>query len=640
MMRTAIVTALVILFSGLLCYFYNLPQEIGLDVPEGKLNSLSFAPFREGQNPILELFPSSGEIDEDLALLADKTHSIRTYASSQGLKDIPAMAGKYGLEMIQGAWLGSTDKDNRREIEALVTAANAYPDVIKRVIAGNEVLLRGELEPPQLVEYIREVKRRVKQPVSYADVWSMYMKYPELIKEVDFITIHILPYWEDEPIPVDEAPRHIERIFKQVRAEADRIAPGKRILIGESGWPSSGKQRGWSEPGVVNEAAFIRGLLKVAADNGFDVNIVEAFNQSWKSELEGVVGANWGLFSVDREEVFPLTGKVYENVNWFKQYLAASLIVILTAFYHRRKLRTLSLPRLLFFLCFLQVLSSLLAWQISYSWYTSFDNWQRFKTLVGNLLNIIIAILMIDRVADLLVGGGRFKLGALLSMAVTVVILFALYKTYVLAVDGRYISFPFEFTLISIAGLLGLFTARCLINRKLSVNELSMNRLLKDHKFKSRRNRTLCWVILAGIAGLIAGTAGHHLLTKSAIADFPVFSDRLSYAFSAAFANRGLPGVSVFMAIVALIFYNNRTNKPLGWLILMAMAGLVVGETVSFVVARDFIQAYPDSGERLLKAVTFTFVNRQLLGWLACLAVFAAVLLNESKRPKPWSTAG
>ena len=74
--------------------------------------------------------------------------------------------------------------------------------MVKRVIVGNEVLLRGEMDVDRLIGYIREVKRAVKQPVSYADVWSMYMKYPKLINEVDFITIHILPYWEDEPILV------------------------------------------------------------------------------------------------------------------------------------------------------------------------------------------------------------------------------------------------------------------------------------------------------------------------------------------------------------------------------------------------------------------------------------------------------
>ena len=117
--------------------------------------------------------------------------------------------------------------------------------------------------------------------------------------------------------------------IKQVQQEADSIAPGKPILIGESGWPGEGRQRGWSVPSVVNEAKFIRALIKVANENGFDYNIVEAFNQSWKSELEGVVGANWGLYSVDRKEVFPLTGKVYENPDWLKGLIASTILFLI-----------------------------------------------------------------------------------------------------------------------------------------------------------------------------------------------------------------------------------------------------------------------------------------------------------------------
>ncbi|MGZ8137466.1 MAG: glycoside hydrolase family 17 protein, partial [Methylococcaceae bacterium] len=312
-MKTASFVVLVILLNGLFGWLNNRPQTVGQDVPEGKLNSLSFAPYWEGQNPFDEIYPTPEQIDSDLRLLAEKTHTIRTYASAEGnMPAIPDLARKYGVKMIQGAWLGGIDRSNNKEIQELIRAANAYPDVIKRVIVGNEVLLRGDLESDQLINYIRTVKKAVKQPVSYADVWSMYMKHPELIKEVDFVTIHILPYWEDEPIAVEQAPAHIERIYKHVREEADAIAPGKAILIGESGWPSQGRQRGWSVPGVVNEAKFIRGLIKVANENGFDVNIVEAINQSWKSALEGVVGANWGLFSADRKEVFPLTGQVQE----------------------------------------------------------------------------------------------------------------------------------------------------------------------------------------------------------------------------------------------------------------------------------------------------------------------------------------
>jgi exo-beta-1,3-glucanase (GH17 family) len=557
-MRIAFFATLIILLNGLFGYMTNLPQDVGTDVPNGKLNSLSFAPFREDQSPLLLQFPSPEQIDEDLKLLADKTYTIRTYSSSLGMKVIPELARKHGLNMIQGAWIGYLDADARLEIEALVEAANKYPDVIKRVIVGNEVLLRGEREPQELVEYIREVKKRVKQPVSYADVWSMYMKYPDLIKEVDFITIHILPYWEDEPIPVGNAPAHIERIYKQVQKEAETISPGKPILIGESGWPSVGRQRGWAIPSVVNQATFTRSLLKVAADNHFDVNIVEAFNQSWKSELEGVIGANWGLFSVDRKEIFPLTGKVYENVKWLNQFLFASLLMALIAIFYAKKMQKLSMQKLVFFLVFVQILCSLLVFQADKSWYTSYDNWQRTKAELGVLLNIAVAGLLIHRAGNLLMGKKTKKIAVFALVSVYfIVLVLALYKTYLLAVDGRYISFPFELAAIPVAGLVGLFYIRYLVNHRVTLSNINFAKLMGA--------------------------------TNPA---------------------------------------NNQQNKKIGWLILFYSVGLVVGEVRAFMVGRDFILAYPDLGERLGWAVTFTLTN----GQLPCLAIFALCLLESAKQ--------
>jgi exo-beta-1,3-glucanase (GH17 family) len=558
-MRIILVAVLIILLNGLFSYLTNLPQDIGLDVPNGKLNSLSYAPFREGQSPLTEEFSTPEQIDEDLRLLASKTHTIRTYASSLGLKVIPALAQKHGLKVIQGAWIGYVEKDIPKELDALVDAANTYPNVVKRVIVGNEVLLRGERTPEELVKYIREVKKRVKQPVSYADVWSMYMKYPDLIKEVDFITIHILPYWEDEPIPVDKAPAHIERIYQQVRKEADRISPGKPILIGESGWPSEGKQRGWAIPSVVNEAAFIRGLLKVASDNGFDVNIVESFNQPWKSELEGVVGANWGLFSADREEVFPLTGKVYENANWFNQFLIATLIMVLTTCFYTKKLQSLPARKLVAFLVFVQLLCALLVFLGDKSWYTSYDVWQRITAVFVILLNVAIAGLVLHRGSDLLRDLGTNKsVVAALDACYLIVITLAIYKTYQLAEFGRYTSFPFELAAIPVTGLLGLFCLRGLAGR-FALSNISLD-------------------------GLIGCN----------------------------------PGI-------------NERNKQIGWLMLLYIAGLIIGETKSFMVGRDFILAYPGIGERLGWSISYTLSNGQLLGWLACLTILALSLLVSRK---------
>ncbi len=553
-MRIVLLVTLVIVFHGLFDFLDNLPKDAGADVPEGKLNSLSYAPFREGQSPLKAIFPSVDQIEADLSLLAEKTHTFRTYASGEGtMKFIPGLAQKHGLKMIQGAWIGYTDVDNHKEIEALVTAANTYPDVIKRVIVGNEVLLRGEQEPEKLIEYIREVKRSVKQPVSYADVWSMYMKYPELIKEVDFITIHILPYWEDEPIAVDKAPAHIERIYNQVKKEADSIAPGKPILIGESGWPSAGKQRGWAIPGVVNEAKFIRGLIKVAQDNHFDYNIVEAFNQSWKSQLEGVVGANWGLFSVDRQEVFPLTGKVYDNAKWFEELLFSALLVVLVVLFYWSGLQKLSNVRLAVFLAFVQILAAILVNQTDQSWYTSYSDWQRLQAVLMAVLNVVLAGLVIHRAVGLLAEQGtnrKITLG--IEILFVIVSELSIYITYELALNGRYISFPFVLAGISVASLSGLAIIRCMVEKRWSWQSIEFSQLIGPVKMERLTTKILGYGLMLMGMLLIIGETRAFMMGRDFILAYPDFGQRLYWAVIFTMTNQQLLEWLLCLAVLAI----------------------------------------------------------------------------------------
>ena len=87
-------------------------------------------------------------------------------------------------------------------------------------------------------------------PVTYADVWEFWLRYREVAAAVDFITIHILPYWEDFPIPARDAARHVDAIRKQVVA----AFPDKEIFLGEFGWPSAGRMREGALPSPANQA--------------------------------------------------------------------------------------------------------------------------------------------------------------------------------------------------------------------------------------------------------------------------------------------------------------------------------------------------------------------------------------------------
>ena len=153
---------------------------------------------------------------------------------------------------------------------------------------------------------MKRVKAETGLPVTYADVWEFWLRHPELADDVDFVTIHILPYWEDDPVPAGDGVTHIDAILRMVEAEM----PGKTIYIGETGYPSAGKQRERALPGLVEQASFIRGFLAYAHERGLDYNVIEAFDQPWKRALEGTVGGYWGVFSEGRASKFPLTGPV------------------------------------------------------------------------------------------------------------------------------------------------------------------------------------------------------------------------------------------------------------------------------------------------------------------------------------------
>ncbi len=173
--------------------------------PTHKLQCASYTPFGKDQSPFdlpLQIHPE--QMDTDLALLAERFQCIRTY-SVTGLEKLPELARKHGLKLITGAWVSRNPHDTDIEIQGLIKLAKENPDVVEAVIVGNEALLRKEVTGGQLVELINRVKAEISQPVTYADVWEFWLKHPEVAPAVDFITIHLLPYWEDNPAGIDAA---------------------------------------------------------------------------------------------------------------------------------------------------------------------------------------------------------------------------------------------------------------------------------------------------------------------------------------------------------------------------------------------------------------------------------------------------
>lgn len=301
-----------------------------------KLQCVSYAPFGKNDSPFMMgkgLIISDDLVRNDLKLLSKYTNCIRTY-STVGLEMIPGIARENNLTMLMGAWINGDEKPTRKEIDTLIKLATEYKDVVKAVVVGNEALLRGDLSDKKLYSYIKEVKTALPDTeVTYADVWEYWLKYPKIKEATDFVTIHILPYWEDQPMNINKSIKHLA----DVRHEVEETLGTSNILIGETGWPSEGRMREDAVPSKINQATYVREFVKLAEEKHWRYNVIEAFDQPWKRVSEGAVGGFWGLFDKDRLDKNVFSGDVSNFPNYKKLAFGSIALILLFSLLLRNK---------------------------------------------------------------------------------------------------------------------------------------------------------------------------------------------------------------------------------------------------------------------------------------------------------------
>ena len=94
-------------------------------------------------------------------------------------------------------------------------------------------------------------------------------------------------------------------------------------------------------PSRTNQARVVSEILSLAKRENFRVNLIEAYDQPWKRQLEGTVGGYWGLYdSVRRALKYP-PGVAISNFPLWKWQMGAgmafSIIVFVSAWLTTRR---------------------------------------------------------------------------------------------------------------------------------------------------------------------------------------------------------------------------------------------------------------------------------------------------------------
>jgi exo-beta-1,3-glucanase (GH17 family)/cellulose synthase/poly-beta-1,6-N-acetylglucosamine synthase-like glycosyltransferase len=288
------------------------------------IQGFDFSPFRAGEDPTHFEMPTDAEIDADLTLLEGKVKAVRTYSVGATLADVPELAERHGLNVALGGWLDTHRDKNEEQLKTAIELANTHQNVV-RVIIGNEVLLRGDLAVEELERYLDRARDEISQPVGTAETWNTWLAHPELAQHVDFIGVHLLPYWEG--VAVDKAVDYSLTQFKRLQ----KTFPHKPIVVAEIGWPSRGRTHESAVASVANEALFLRRFLYRAQKEQITYYVMEAFDQPWKAFMEGAVGSYWGVYDVERRPKFAFTAPIVRIPEWHilaAVSIAVSLVVL------------------------------------------------------------------------------------------------------------------------------------------------------------------------------------------------------------------------------------------------------------------------------------------------------------------------
>ena len=277
-------------------------------------NGISYGAYRDGEGP--GDLTSKANILEDLQIVAQRWNLIRLYGSGQQSRNILEVIRDNNLpiRVMQGAWVDQhqTAAENREQVDGAIALANDFPEIVVAVNVGNEIFVDWSYhridDMDKVIGWIREVRSKVKQPVTVNDDYNFWNK-PDAYRiaaEVDFIGLHAYAFWNNKTL--DVAMEWTDAIYRDIQQRH----PDHVIAYTETGWPTSrvygdGSYEGGliGKAGQAEQKIFFEQYDAWVEKNRVISLYFEAFDEQWKGGFDGEnpmdkAEKHWGVYDSQR----------------------------------------------------------------------------------------------------------------------------------------------------------------------------------------------------------------------------------------------------------------------------------------------------------------------------------------------------
>jgi exo-beta-1,3-glucanase (GH17 family) len=310
--------------------------------------AIAYSGYRKYQSPQTLDYPTEAQIKEDMQLLLRGGWSfIRLFDCSKHAELVLKVIrdNSFDIKVMLGVWVAGTKAKNGtknlEQIETCIALDAQYADIIAAMSVGNETLddwSSVRVPVAELVEYIQEVRGRVRHPVTTDDMYipftfgnsgtTSYADVIDVAKAVDFLSIHAYAFidapwsWDWKQLAVPEGHERAVAMMKaaltytrscihNVRAALLSKGLERPIVIGEAGWKTLNTNVADKDANFrahpVNQKMFYDAFTNWVYGAGKDADsprtafYFEAFDEPWKNEDD-----NWGLFDVNRKAKYVL----------------------------------------------------------------------------------------------------------------------------------------------------------------------------------------------------------------------------------------------------------------------------------------------------------------------------------------------